>query len=436
MKKENVLKSVKSKLRIILSFFLILSVSIGITSCGEDPVEPGGASIISFTVEEVSATIDETAKTVSAELLAGTDITALAPEIVISDGASISPASGETVDFTSPVTYTVTDTSGTITNEYTAMITSAELRKLAFIGNAAENTQAAWDATAGTDYDLKDDQTAAEWFESEMASSTNELTYLSFQDVIGGADLSEYHTIWIQYDGGTWGGVVASFPNNGEGNHCLLGENGVTWEVTCDNDIQSFITAIKDYYEGGGNLLLGNYAGAIVDEIGVVSSPDYAPNNAWGGLSVMDDATASEWMVRWAGETTSPLFADIVVGSNDGIPAPAFVMIEAGGEKKNRSNQYNLNFGPWAPNGDTDPLADRRASFIEMTGAQILIENGGLNEPQMVMWDATDTKGTVIAILGGTYDWYIGETLSGTDRNMKTLTKNCLNYLTDLALEE
>lgn len=406
-----------------------------LNSCDTTP-EPGEASIISFTVEGVTATISESAKTVEAELLAGTDLTSLAPVIIVSAGASVSPASGEAVDFTSAVTYTVTDTSGTIINEYTAMITSAELRKMAFIGNADENTPSAWDACKGTDYDLMDDRTAAEWFESEMATSTSEVTYLSFQDVIDGADLSQYHAVWIQYDGGTWGGVVASFPNNGEGNHCLLGVNGVTWGTTCDDEVAAFVAGIKTYYEAGGNLLLGNYAGAIVDEIGAVSSPDYSPNNAWGGLTVDDGATASAWMVRWAGDQSSPLFENIVVGTDDNIPAPAFVLIEAGGEKKNRSNQYNLNWGPWAPNGDADPLEDRRASFEDLTGAQILIENGGKNEPQMVMWESNGSKGTVIAILGGTYDWYIGETLTGSDRNMKTLTKNSLNYLVDLALGE
>lgn len=435
MKKRRIMNQKNLSFKWIIATVLVAFILTFVNSCDKTP-EPGEASIISFSVDGVSATIDETAKTIEAELLAGTDLTSLAPVIIVSAGATVSPASGESVDFSGAVTYTVTDTSGTITKEYTAMITSAELRKMAFIGNAAENTQAGWDACKGSDYDLKDDQTAAEWFESVMATSISEVTYLSFQDVIAGAELSDYHAVWIQYDGGTWGGVVASFPNNGEGNHCLLGENGVTWDVTCDDDVTAFVAAIKAYYDGGGNLLLGNYAGSIVDEIGVVSSSDYAPNNAWGGLTVDDGATASAWMVRWAGDQSSPLFENIILGTDDNIPAPAFVLIEAGGEKKNRSNQYNLNWGPWAPNGDADPLEDRRASFEELTGAKILVENGGKNEPQMVMWEGDGSKGTVIAILGGTYDWYIGATMTNTDRNLKTLTRNCLDYLVDLALEE
>ncbi|MFY0607029.1 MAG: hypothetical protein JXR10_09955 [Cyclobacteriaceae bacterium] len=47
----------------------------------------------------------------------GTDITALSPSIQISEGATISPASGEEVDFTNPVTYTVTGSYGVTTSE-------------------------------------------------------------------------------------------------------------------------------------------------------------------------------------------------------------------------------------------------------------------------------------------------------------------------------
>lgn len=425
----------KKKAGIFLMIIMMISAGVFFQSCGDDEIKPGDAAIISFKIGEIQGTIDEGAKTINAELLAGTDVTALTPTIVISQGATISPASGASVNFTNPVEYTVTDVSGTVINTYTVTITSAELRKMAFIGNAAENTQSGWDACKGTNYDLMDDRTAAEWFKTAMASGVNELTYLSFYDVAGGADLSKFHTIWIQYDGGTWGGVVSSFPNNGEDKHCLLGEEGVTWDVTCDDVVNRFVLAVKNYYNAGGNILLGNYAGSIVDEIGVVSKSDYAPNNSWGGLSVDAGATNEAWMARWAGPPTSPLFANIIIGTDINIPPPAFIMIEAGGEKKNRSNQYNLNWGPWAPNGDADPLTIRRAAFENLTGGKILIENGGRNEVQMVKWPAKDNKGTVIAIIGGTYDWYIGA-LSGADRNMKTLTKNSLNYLVDLAMKE
>jgi hypothetical protein len=434
MKNYKAMLNLKTMGQYLISAVIIVAMMISIQSCKDDTIAPGDASIISFKIGDVTATIDETAKTITAELGAGTALTAINPVILISSEATISPASGVAMDFTNPVVYKVTDKSGTIANSYTATIKAAEMRKIAFLGQAAENTDAAWDKVKGTDFDLKDDQTAAKWFFTSMANSTTELTYISFEDVANGADLTKYHAVYIQYDGGWWGGEVAQFPKNSK--HCLILENGIGFDVPNTALADKFITKIKTYYEAGGNLLLGNYAGSIVDEIGAVSKPEYAPNNSWGGPDVDAGATASAWMVRWAGEQTSPLFAGIQLGTDDNIPAPAFIMIEAGGEKKNRSNQYNLNFGPWAPNGDADPLSNRRTSFLSMTGAKILIENGGKNEPQMVQWDAAGTKGAVIAIVGGTYDWYIGETMTNKDRNMKTLTKNCLIYLSDLKMKK
>lgn len=424
-----------NKMRKLLNWIVMILFAVSLlTACKEDEVEPGEASIISFKVGDVTATINEGSKTITADLAPGTDLTALQPEIMISTGATITPASGTATDFTNPVSYTVKDISATITNVYTVTLKSAELRKIAFIGQAATNTDAAWTAIAGSDFDCMDDKTAANWCLTSMASSTTQVTYLSFEDAAAATDLIKYHAIWIQFDGGWWGGEVAQFPKNT--NHCLLTKTGIGYDVPCATLSDNFILAIKNYYEAGGNLFLGNYAGSIVDEIGVVSKAEYAPNNAWGGPTVDEGATASAWMVRWAGDPTSPLFTGVVLGSDPGIPAPAFVMVEAGALKKNRSNQYSLNFGPWAPNGDADPLATRKANFLTMTGAKVLIENGGQNEGQMVMWDATGSKGAVIAALAGTYDWYVGDPITAGDRNIKTITKNALNYLVDQALDK
>ncbi len=79
--------------------------------------------IIGFAFPEisVSAQIDKVGKTVYARVPEGTDVTNLAPEITVSEGATVSPASGEAQDFTNPVVYTVTAVNGT-TCEYTATV--------------------------------------------------------------------------------------------------------------------------------------------------------------------------------------------------------------------------------------------------------------------------------------------------------------------------
>lgn len=79
--------------------------------------------ITQFTISspEVSATIDEENFTVALDVPSGTDVTALSPDISISDKATITPASGVSQDFTNPVIYTVTAENGTSV-EYTVTV--------------------------------------------------------------------------------------------------------------------------------------------------------------------------------------------------------------------------------------------------------------------------------------------------------------------------
>ncbi len=74
---------------------------------------------------DVVAEINHQRKTVTATVPYGTNIRALAPEITVSPNATVSPASGVMVDFTNPVTYTVTAEDGSQA-VYTATITVEE----------------------------------------------------------------------------------------------------------------------------------------------------------------------------------------------------------------------------------------------------------------------------------------------------------------------
>ena len=78
-------------------------------------------SILSFVIDGVEGEINEIAKTVSLTMPEDTDVTGLVPTIEVSEGATVSPASGEAQDFTNPVEYTVTAQNGT-TAVYTVTV--------------------------------------------------------------------------------------------------------------------------------------------------------------------------------------------------------------------------------------------------------------------------------------------------------------------------
>ncbi len=78
-------------------------------------------SILSFVIDGREGVINDIAKTVMLYMPEGTEVTHLVPTIEVSEGASVSPASGEAQDFTNPVTYTVTAPNGT-TAAYTVTV--------------------------------------------------------------------------------------------------------------------------------------------------------------------------------------------------------------------------------------------------------------------------------------------------------------------------
>ena len=72
------------------------------------------------------ATTNETARMVSFAVRKGTDVTALAPQFVLTEGATISPANGSVQDFSQGgVQYTVTSQDGAWHKTYTVRITEA-----------------------------------------------------------------------------------------------------------------------------------------------------------------------------------------------------------------------------------------------------------------------------------------------------------------------
>ena len=73
-----------------------------------DPVTPATARITAFKVFGVEGVIDDSAGTITITLPDGTDVTRVAPVVTVPAGAVVSPVSGEVVNLSMPVAYTVT----------------------------------------------------------------------------------------------------------------------------------------------------------------------------------------------------------------------------------------------------------------------------------------------------------------------------------------
>jgi len=89
--------------------------------------------VTSFKINDIAGVINNVAKTIIIGLPQGTALTALQPVIGLSEGVTITPASGTIIDFSSPVAFTVTN--GTTSTVYTVTVNTGI--EVAFIGTAS-----------------------------------------------------------------------------------------------------------------------------------------------------------------------------------------------------------------------------------------------------------------------------------------------------------
>ncbi len=317
-------------------------------------------------------------------------------------------------------------------------------KKIAFIGQADVYNSNIPNAADGLMYD--DDRAAAVWFiDSFVPAHSGSIigSYLSFQDVAEGADLSSYDVIWVQSDGATYSGRLDEWPRgttelNGD-KHCLLREAGFQWNGQCSQLEDDFIWKIKQFYKSGKNILLGNFAGKSLEVLGVfdgLSNPwEYRPNQLFGDTFANPNNTDAAWGTNWSGNSNSTLIQGITTQSvacsfaNQGIE---FLSVDT--QKKNRALQYNLNWGRIYDDvgGASSSMLQRRQAFQNTLNANILLENCDGNEIQGAEFKPRNLgDGKVIWYGAGVYDWYAPGT--GNNDNVKKITENTLLYLAGIS---
>jgi|GEM_PF-1520979 len=109
------------------------TVTVGV---GKSPAKDIIAFAFSGLSPAVTGVIDATAKTISATVASGTDVTKLVPTLTLSPKSTVSPATGVAQDFSKAVVYTVTAEDGT-TQAYTATVTVDKPANngLVYVGN-------------------------------------------------------------------------------------------------------------------------------------------------------------------------------------------------------------------------------------------------------------------------------------------------------------
>ena len=147
------------------------------------------AKITSFKLNnDYIGIIDEENSSILVRIPTTVDIKSLIPTIETTPGATVSPASGQAVDFTNPVEFTVTYQSATTV--YTVNVVQSDSPSAVYVGLASS-----------IDELNLEEQEAAKW----MLKYIPNAQYLSFDDVrTGRVDLKDCKVMWwhLHIDGG------------------------------------------------------------------------------------------------------------------------------------------------------------------------------------------------------------------------------------------
>jgi hypothetical protein len=98
----------------------------GFTGCKDEPVLSGENKITAFKIGDTLGAIKEEAQEIAIIVPVNMNLAALEPVITVSANASVSPASGEAVNVSHPISYTVTAENG-VTRTYKVTVTKEEV---------------------------------------------------------------------------------------------------------------------------------------------------------------------------------------------------------------------------------------------------------------------------------------------------------------------
>ncbi|WP_207434818.1 DUF4960 domain-containing protein [Sabulibacter ruber] len=344
--------------------------------------------ILRFALNGVEGAIDHANKTISVVLPSGTNVSALTPEIEVSTGVSINPASGAPQDFSSPKVYTIT--AGNRSEEYTVTVSLQTVGlNVAFLGVAANRG-------ALTN---PDEKAAADWLFSKFSDAA----YLSFDEIIGGRDLNQFDVIWWHHD------AAMELP-------------GVALEAKAVN-------ALKNYRAAGGNLLLTTFAARYLETLNVIPQGK-GPNNVFGDFPPAGFVDQnSSWGISFKGHEDHPIFAGLQT-----YETGKAYLLEKGTFRLNHVAWWFL--PEWGGYGNG-------AGWRQQTGGVNLASeawddqlNGRVGIAEFPGNGTSD--GNVVVIVFGAYDWFNEPDANGTPSqanafrsNIERLTENSIKYLAE-----
>jgi len=348
-------------------------------------------AILLFKAAGDTGKIDEAARTIKVIVPPGSDMTKIKVEITLGAGATISPASGSTVDFSNPVVFTVKTATASVNYTVTAVDANAD-KPVAFLGTSADKTSIA----------NPDEAAAAAW----LFANYPKAEYISFAAVkAGSVSLSKYSVIWWHED------ATQNLP-----------------DIASDATV---VTAFKNFRNAGGNLLLTTFGARWIETLGIVPAGK-GPNNVFGDAlgSQRQDGT-NNWGISVNKDHAShAIFAGLPLAADKSYPV--VYLLDKLAFRLNHCSWWKVN--EWGGYGDA-------AGWRSQTGGIDLAGPDGSDNTNSNVTIAEFAKsplnGGTIVITPGSYDWYAEPNPSTNTpspansylSNVQKLTQNAIEYL-------
>lgn len=350
----------------------------------------------------VTGVIDNAVSIITLDFPAGTDVSAIAPIINLTEGSNVSPASGVAQDFTSgPVAYTVTNVEGlTKTYTVTARIISSS-NKIAFISGA----------DCLESISEPDTKAAALWLKTNYAE---DFVYLKAGSLTS-TDLENTEVILLYWD------------------------NVDTQEMPDGGLAPEKVAMITDYYKGGGNLIVEGFAINLLDDIGRINIGGTLFVNEGGNTGVVGGENFDAWGLRgsYSMPTPSesqnhPLLTGLDQGGTDYFP------MNNATYKEDRN--FGIDFGTPEYTGlfTEDQCTEERALEFEAATNSVLIrwyewlDSRGCGIGLAEFKPQGEYQGTMILNTGGWLEWSMEDNngaVNDFQANIHRLHANAIDYL-------
>ncbi len=344
------------------------------------------AKILSFKLNETYAgVIDQAGRSITVRVPGTTDVTNLVPAVTVTEGAAVTPAPGQAADFTDPVDFTVTYR--TATAVYRVTVIPTDVPSAVYVGLAPS-----------VDLLNAEEKEAASWMLNHIPNSQ----YVSFEDVQAGrVNLSECKLMWwhLHIDGGI--------------------DSMDKFDAAAPAAVNALVK-MKELYTNGMNLLLTRYATYYAAKLGATKDANN-PNNCWGGSEETGEITGGPWNFFIQGHESHPLYRNLVMNAGE---TDKVYTCDAGYRITNSTAQWHIG-SDWGGYADKDV-------WRQQTGG---VDLGYGGDGAIVVWEypAEDTKGGIVCIGSGCYDWYASDVDASGDQyhgNVARMTENAIDYLT------